>query len=788
MTFMQMSFAGAVMILVISLIRMIAVNKLPKRVFLIFWGVALLRLLLPISVSSVFSIYTIANQNETVQEVMNDSPIADLIPMSAPISSELENSNNTTTQIMPENPSHQNEPIPWMFLIWCAGMAGCMLFFMVSYLKCRFEFQTSLPVQDDFVGQWLLEHPLRRKIEVRQTDRISAPLSYGLFHPIILLPSRIDWKNDKELSYVLTHEYIHIRRIDLLTKFVLVLTCCIHWFNPMVWLMYVLFNRDLELSCDENVVKQFGENSKETYAGALIHMEEKRSLLMPFCNSFSKTAIEERIRAIMKTKKVTVGVTAVSVIAVLTVIIVFATSAKPEKDEHLMADFDVPDVVVERAKEYVLDRYHMATEGSPKDKWDYTDYIDWRIESLKHVYTYEDFYDGKDYEIYQLNYQFLAKTPDEVPLVGGMTITEDGWVVPEYAYSSYYVYEKTDNGIQYVTFLFANDGDPGDGNEPFTSDLKLALDKVFYEKTALENSELKNTFSADDIGVDYIYRGAFTKPDAKEVFVDCRFLNVPHVGGLDRRMFLLFDEESSELLTFKEVIADKLDFTVLPCADGHNTIAVCASATSQGFITQRLFLCEYQGTEWIEKTIEPLTDFLNGMEEYYLWLETDQITVTPSKEAAGPDETVAILRWNMNTEEFEGSYLRGDNSVDLEKSENFYQVATHYTKAEVEFFAKQTKQNFLDHNWEAVAKDLSSPFTMDGVSYESAEEFLTLVSEDQLSPEFFEAIEEESCDYMFVNFKGIMFGDGQIWFSEILNENLTSQGLKIYAINGLIKD
>lgn len=673
-----------------------------------------------------------------------------------------------------------------------------------------------MPVHDDFVKKWLGEHPLRRTVEVRQTDRISAPISYGVFRPIILLPSKIDLKNDKELSYVLTHEYIHIRRLDLLTKFVLVLTCCIHWFNPMVWLMYLLFNRDLELSCDESVIKQFGENSKETYAGALIHMEEKRSLLMPFCNSFSKTAIEERIRAIMKTKKVTVGVIVVSVIAVLTVIIMFATSAKPERDKHLMADFDVPDVVVEQAKEYatelfqvrsefepeanysdwrienlqyeytyddfdgkvldiyqmnyqlksdtpndvviaggreifedgwvrpdypdslrlvfekeegrcvflfslyendcfpgdeifaedlrieleklenieietieseeiasqekfegvpdvvlgqakeyVLDRYNMASEGSPINEWDYTDYIDWRIESLKHVHTYEDFYDGKDYEIYQLNYQFLAKTPDEVTLVGGMTITEDGWVVPEYAYSSYFVYEKKYSGIQYVTFLFVNDGIPGDGNEPFTSDLELALDKVFYQKTALENSELKNTFSIDDIGVDYIYEGAFSKPGAKEIFVDCRFLNMPHVGGLDRRMFLLFDEESSELLAFKEIPTDRMDFTVLPCADGHNNIAVCANATSQGITTQTLSVYEIQGTEWVEKPIESLTEILGGMEEYYLWLETDQITVTPSREESAPGEELARFQWNPSTKQFECSYLREAESVDI---------------------------------------------------------------------------------------------------------------------------
>ncbi len=141
---------------------------------------------------------------------------------------------------------------------------------------------------------------MKRPILVRQSDRISAPLTYGIFRPVILMPKKMDWKNEKQLQYVLSHEYVHIYRYDTVTKLIATLALCIHWFNPFVWVMYILFNRDIELACDKSVIRQFGEKSKSAYSLMLINMEATKSGLLPFCNNFSKNAIEERITAVMK--------------------------------------------------------------------------------------------------------------------------------------------------------------------------------------------------------------------------------------------------------------------------------------------------------------------------------------------------------------------------------------------------------------------------------------------------------------------------------------------------------
>ena len=120
---------------------------------------------------------------------------------------------------------------------------------------------------------------------------------------------------------------MHIRRFDSITKLVLIAVLCVHWFNPLVWAMYILANRDIELSCDEAVVRLFGENTRAAYARTLISMEETRSGLTPLCNNFNKNAIEERITAIMKMKKTSMFSLVLAVALIVGVTTVFATSA-----------------------------------------------------------------------------------------------------------------------------------------------------------------------------------------------------------------------------------------------------------------------------------------------------------------------------------------------------------------------------------------------------------------------------------------------------------------------------
>lgn len=220
--------------------------------------------------------------------------------------------------------------------VWMIGLLGCALFFLVTHLRCRREYQTALPLDNEFIRGWQKDHPTRRKIEIRQSDRIAAPLTYGIFHPVVLLPKQIDWTDETRLRYILTHEFIHVQRLDTLTKLVLVTALCVHWFNPFVWVMFVLANRDIELACDETVVQTFGETMKSAYALTLIGLEEKKIHLAPLVNNFSKNSIEERIVSIMKIKKNSFTGIMLAFVLVAGTTTVFATSANTTDAEVVL--------------------------------------------------------------------------------------------------------------------------------------------------------------------------------------------------------------------------------------------------------------------------------------------------------------------------------------------------------------------------------------------------------------------------------------------------------------------
>lgn len=436
MSLLQMSFAGAVMITAVIIIRALAVNRLPKKTFLILWGIVLMRLLVPFSIPSELSVYSLAQRNmsgtlpgEELSEQaaltergidrhldtdgltdadmgqygamngdrMATSPEGSSVPTDGEQRSRSENRTDKAAIDDTENGSEDkvdksnltnaaDRPVQkddtgvistqtlrsgmryiwervWQSrrlfsVIWLTGFLACALYFAVSYLRCRFEFQASLPVENDFVQGWLQQRPgsfqkpgssdrnalvsvmkrlgAHRGTSVRQSDRISTPLTYGIFHPVILMPKSTDWENAQQLQYVLTHEYVHICRFDALTKLLVTCALCVHWFNPMVWIMWLFFNRDVEISCDESVVRRMGESSRSAYAMMLIRMEADRSRVAPLCSGLlskiGKNAMEERITAIMKMKKKSTPAVVAAAILVISVTMAFATSAAENKN------------------------------------------------------------------------------------------------------------------------------------------------------------------------------------------------------------------------------------------------------------------------------------------------------------------------------------------------------------------------------------------------------------------------------------------------------------------------
>ena len=296
MSLFQMSVAGGVLILFIVVIRALAIHRLPKTTFLALWMIAALRLLLPFSIPLTFNIHI---GLDVFSDVVQKLPSGNI---GFPIPGESRHAYDTGAVVS----SPAAERISIFVILWLVGVLLLALYFSISYLRSMRKFRMSVPDNTPYIREWLNAHQIVRPIEVRSSDLISSPLTYGILHPVILLPKKLDRNDQVALKYVLTHEYVHIRRFDAITKILFAAVLCIHWFNPFVWVMYVLANRDMELSCDAWVIRMMGAKNRSSYALMLIKMEERRNGMSALWNHFGKNAISERIEAIMKFKKTSI--------------------------------------------------------------------------------------------------------------------------------------------------------------------------------------------------------------------------------------------------------------------------------------------------------------------------------------------------------------------------------------------------------------------------------------------------------------------------------------------------
>ncbi len=322
MSLVQMTLSGGVFILFIVVVRALALHRLPKGAFLALWEMAALRLLLPFTIPLPFSLFTPAKHLPVMGEYL--APGGESVPGTPAVG--IPAGTPASAGIAP------SEVMP---MVWLAGAVLMAAYFIVSYVRARKRFCCSSPDNTPAVRRWLAGQRLHRPLEVRQSALVSSPLTYGVLRPVILLPEDMERGDETALTYILTHEYIHIRRFDSVAKLVFAAVLCVHWFNPLAWVMYVLANRDLELSCDEWVMDTLGGREKASYALTLINMEETRSRCFSPYSHFSKLAIEERIEAIMKYKKASVLALGLAVALVAGATTAFAASAAPSSQEDL---------------------------------------------------------------------------------------------------------------------------------------------------------------------------------------------------------------------------------------------------------------------------------------------------------------------------------------------------------------------------------------------------------------------------------------------------------------------
>lgn len=301
---LRIEVTAALMILLIIPVHVLIIDYCPKRPFLLLWDLVMLRLLFPFEAlmkwtlpSKVFDMF---GSNETISRMMLVSNFVQ------------ENTGNLQMDVREMglvveklSPAKIDAATPerifiviWL-VVFVLLLAALITLYIVSYRRFSFAWEK----QNAYLRGWRDAHPLKRDYRIRFYPGINSPLTYGVLRPVILLPADCDLENEAGLHYVLQHEWTHICHLDTLRKMISYLVVCLHWFNPLVWLMTYFINKDIELACDEGVLKATNEDERKQYALTLITLEAAKdsSFLVSY---FGTNALPGRIRAIMKKSRV----------------------------------------------------------------------------------------------------------------------------------------------------------------------------------------------------------------------------------------------------------------------------------------------------------------------------------------------------------------------------------------------------------------------------------------------------------------------------------------------------
>ena len=340
MPFYLMVFYGSIMISAVLVLRGLLKNRLPKFVFPALWSVILLRLLVPFSLSSPLSLavpgfaldssFVTADNMIQTAILTEGSAIAEELPSAAPHNeasyneasySEVDYSTSAkprTTDVIEAEAAVSEEAFcisysgnalqfiqsiyaPLVLFVYFAGALATAGILLAQRYRYTRQLHSSLLVEHNETINTLLREMDMGHILVFTNDVIASPLVCGLLAPRIYLPARMDFGNTELLRHIICHETMHIRRRDNWIKCIMLITLCIHWFNPLVWIMSRYLAADLETACDEAVLRLYdrGDNAEETkksYAFSLLAMAISGSRPTLLYSAFSRTEVEKRDR------------------------------------------------------------------------------------------------------------------------------------------------------------------------------------------------------------------------------------------------------------------------------------------------------------------------------------------------------------------------------------------------------------------------------------------------------------------------------------------------------------
>ena len=315
---LNLSISASWLVLAVLVLRLVS-KRSPKWVNVLLWGIVALRLVLPFSIESALSLIPSA---ETV------SPAAVQFDPAPTITSGVSVIDNAVNPSLSEHfsavPTASVNPLyVWAYLagwVWLIGLGAMLLYALVSYLRLRRRVSVSLPIRD----------------RIYLCDAISSPFILGVVKPHIYLPSGLD---EVQRQNVLAHEQAHLARRDHWWKPLGFTLLAVYWFNPVLWLAYTLLCRDIELACDERVIRTMDESAVKTYSTVLLACSMPRKAVITCPLAFGEVGVKERVRNALHYKKPAFWVVAASVAVCVVVAVCFLTDPPTDTDAAGLVGF-----------------------------------------------------------------------------------------------------------------------------------------------------------------------------------------------------------------------------------------------------------------------------------------------------------------------------------------------------------------------------------------------------------------------------------------------------------------
>ena len=303
------SIAASWIVIAVLILRF-CLKKAPKWVNVLLWGIVAVRLIFPFSIESALSLIPSAEtvspsiMMETAPSVQTGVPALDQVI------------NPVIDHSLAPAPGASANPlqiwIPVLTVIWLWGVAALFLYSAVSYRRLRRRVCEAVILRDN----------------IYQSENVCSPFVLGIIRPKIYLPYHMD---KREMDHVIAHEQTHIRRRDHWWKPLGFLLLTVHWFNPLLWLGYILLCRDIELACDEKVIREMGSEQRADYTHALVSCSVSRRSIAACPLAFGEVGIKERVKSVMNYKKPAFWIILASALICAAAAVCFLTNPKTEQ-------------------------------------------------------------------------------------------------------------------------------------------------------------------------------------------------------------------------------------------------------------------------------------------------------------------------------------------------------------------------------------------------------------------------------------------------------------------------